>query len=92
MQLFVDTIRASDKVLKEFVKSGSQRVHILLNLASFCLNELPLKKKHWDSFNPLFDLWEEAYAYQDIKSGERIFLRIEAEVQILVAQRGGVLL
>lgn len=93
MELFIDTIKASDKVLKELMKNNEEkRDHVLLNLASFCLNELPLRDKHWNKFNPLFDLFEGVHEYQDIKSGERVFHRIESEVQILVAQRGGILL
>jgi hypothetical protein len=93
MQLFKDTIHASNVVLLDIIKDGATRIHVLLNLASFCLQELPLKDKHWEKFNLLFDLWPGVWNNKgDIKSGERIFLRIEAEVQILVAQRGGVIL
>jgi len=92
MALFIDTVKASRKVMDEIVKSGRQEVHVLLNLAAFCLRELPLRKKHWDLFNPLFEMWENASEYQDKRSGERIFLRIESEMAILVAQRGGIIL
>jgi hypothetical protein len=92
MQLFKDTVTASGVVVQDIVDNGGIESHVLLNLAGFCLNELPLKDKHWKKFNSLFDLWEDAYEYKDVRSGDRIFNRIESEVQILVAQRGGVIL
>jgi hypothetical protein len=92
LELFKDTIHASDKVLKKIIDTPQQTVHVLLNLAGFCLHELPLKNKHWEKFNTLFDFWPNAYKHQDILLGDRIFHRIESEVQILVAQRGGVIL
>ena len=92
MDLFIDTIKASEVVLKEIIGEGIQIIHVLLNLAAFCMEELPVKDKHKEKLVALFGMWDDAYAYQDVRSGDRIFTRIETEVQILVIQRGGVLL
>ena len=93
MELFKDTIHASSIILDDLGEEYIQRIHIMLNLASFCLNELPANDKVWRKFNPLFDLWPGVWNNKDdIKAGERIFIRIDAEVQIQVAQRGGVIL
>lgn len=93
LELFKTTITASSTVLDNIMKDNKeQEVHILLNLVGFCLNELPAKKAHWEKYNSLFELWKTAMQYHLVKSGERIFERIDSEVQILVAQRGGVIL
>ncbi len=93
MELFKDTIRASEKVLHQILEeTGQQAVHVLLNLAGFCIEELPLQKEHHQQYNALFDLWLDARQYKDVRSGERIFARIDSELQILVAQRGGIML
>jgi len=92
-QLFHDTIVVSGEVLDRILEeTGQQGAHVLLNLAGFCLEELPLNKRHYEKYNQLFDLFPDATRYKDIRSGERIFTRIESELEILIAQRGGAIL
>ena len=93
MEMFKETIRVSEKVMQEILEEHkNSRIHIMLNLAGFCLHELPARDKHWRAYNGLFDMWSEADQYIDVRSGDRIFNRIESELQIQVAQRGGVIL
>lgn len=90
MRLFKDTIMASEKALEAISKEHKQEQrHILLNLAGFCMEELSADDKHWRRYNKLFDLFPEAQQYKDVRSGDRIFTRINSELQILVAMRGG---
>lgn len=89
LSLFEDTIKASGTVLNKILdESGSSGLHIMLNLAGFCMEKLPVSKSNIAKYNSLFDMWEEAQQYEDCKSGDHIFARIETEVNILVAQRG----
>lgn len=93
MEMFKQTIQASETVLNQIIdENKAQKLHIILNLAGFCLHELPMRDKHWKAYNSLFDMWDEATKYIDVRSGDRIFQRIESELQIQVAQRGGVIL
>lgn len=93
MEMFKETIYCSERVLNQILdENKGQKLHIMLNLVGFCLHELPTRDKHWRAYNSLFDMWDEAYHYNDVRSGDRIFERIEAELKIQVAQRGGVIL
>jgi len=93
LEMFKDVINASAKVLDDILKeTGKMGTHVMLNLVGFCMENVPLDKKHFRKYNALFDLWEEAYQYEDTRAGDRVFERIGAEVKILVAQRGGVIL
>jgi tRNA isopentenyl-2-thiomethyl-A-37 hydroxylase MiaE len=93
MQLFEDTIVASGVVMDQILEeTGLNGTHVMLNLAGFCMEELPLNKRHYEKYNRLFDLFQNATQYKDIRSGERIFTRIETELEILIAKRGGVIL
>jgi hypothetical protein len=94
IKLFTDTIEASGKVMDQINEEQPERnsTHIMLNLAGFCLDKLPLAPKHFRKYNALFELWEGAYKYEDTRAGDRIFNRIESELKILLAQRSGALL
>ena len=73
---------ALNKILME---SGSNWLHILLNLVGFCMEELPLKNDHYKKYSSLFEMWDNACEYKDVRSGERIFNRVNSELEILVA-------
>jgi hypothetical protein len=93
IELFNATITASASVMDHILEeTGQQGLHVMLNLAGFCMDKLPLTDWHHKKYNSLFDMWIGADKYEDAKSGERIFHRIESEVKILVAQRGGIIL
>lgn len=93
MQLLKDTIIASEQGLAKILEEGNNNVfHILLNLAGFCMEQLPLQPDHFKRYNEFFTIWSDAYHYQDVRCGERVFNRLDSEIEILVAQRGGILL
>jgi hypothetical protein len=88
MELFKSVILASQTVMDNIADTGKHKpIHILLNLASFCMEELPMKPKYWRKFMQLFDLYDKADVYEDVRAGERVFTRIESELEILTAQR-----
>jgi hypothetical protein len=89
LKLFTDTIEASGKVMDSIMTEQPKRngTHIMLNLVGFCLDQLPPSAKIYRKYNALFDLWEDAHKYEDARAGDRIFYRIESELQILIAQR-----
>jgi hypothetical protein len=89
-QVFHETITAGAKVMDQILdENGTAGLHIMLNLAGFCIDQLPVSKSNIAKYNSLFDMCDGAHRHQDKKSGEDIFKRIEAEVTLLVTQRGG---
>lgn len=90
MQLFQDTIIAGGRVLEQILdETGFQGAHVMLNLAGFCMEQLPTNKRLEKRYMKLFEMWEGARKYKDVRSGERIFCRIESELEILITQRKG---
>ena len=87
-QLMQEKVQAANVVLRELVKNGAKRDHVLLNLASYCFREMGLPGKYWNQFNKLFDLFPGAWPAEDQeKMGGAILHQIEKEYKILVAQR-----
>ena len=81
---------AADDVLKTLAEDPAQHVHILLNLTAYCLHKLPMRDRHWNKFNPLFDLLPDANRSTDTTAGDNIFGLIDAEVENLTAQTKGI--
>ena len=91
IELFNLYTEGANTLLTEIAEDAPSNIHVLLNLAFYCYRQLPVRDKHYQRLVALFDLFDGVWKNKEnTKSGERIFERIDEQVHILVAQRGGI--
>jgi hypothetical protein len=66
---------------------GISYEHIALNLILFCMEELPLSPKQFRAMGRIFRCYHHADSYEAIRAGERVWTRLETEIEILTAQK-----
>lgn len=78
-------IDASAGVLEEF---GDKKIHAMLNLAAFCMEENKeiFTENTFYNLRKLFTFFHGSDCYEDIRLGDRLFTRLTTEVEIEIAQ------
>ena len=84
--------QASEEVLHELTDMGYNRIILLLNLTLFCIEELPVREKHFRMLNAILLLWEDSQVYANVFLGEEIFSKIEGKLEVLLAKQHGIIL
>lgn len=86
--LFKDYVESINIVLLEIAKDPADNIHVLLNLAFYCMRQIKVRDKHFQRVADLFDLFDGAWKNKhNDKGGLAIFKRIDEEVHIIVGQR-----
>ena len=90
MRLFKEYAASSTAVIEDITKNGATRVHVLLNLVSYCMEKIPTRAGHWTKLEELFKMSSGTGAWhvkedKKLLSGDSIFARIERELKIPLA-------
>lgn len=81
---------AGNEILAEFASKGEGPIHMILNLAYYCLEKLPLNRYHLERLVKLFDLFEEAAIHPDLcASGDAIMERMGGMARTAIVAKGG---
>ena len=87
--IITTSIQISAEIVDSFV--GENYNHIMLNLVSFCMEELKpiLSPNDFLTLKKLFECFHQSDCYNDIRLGDRVFTRMMSALEIEIQMQGG---
>lgn len=81
-------IKASEEVCLKIVdEEGVDLADVLVNLAAFCMDELPIKERHKRQLQEIVACYDNAGSYEETRLGHRVWQRLETEIAIQLAMK-----